>query len=50
MRSFTRQAQAGANTLTLPRVRRGRYFVEVRATDADGLRSPLVSRRLTLGR
>ena len=50
VRSFTRQAQAGTNTLTLPRVRRGRYIVEVRATEAGGLRSPLVSRRLTLGR
>jgi hypothetical protein len=50
VRSFTRQAQAGPNTLTLPRVRRGRYIVEVRATDSDGLRSPAVSRRLTLGR
>ncbi len=50
VRSLTRQAQAGTNTLTLPRVRRGRYIVEVRATDAGGLSSPLVSRRLTLGR
>jgi hypothetical protein len=50
VRSFTRQARAGANTLTLPRVRRGRYVVEVRAADSGGLRSPVVSRRLTLGR
>ena len=49
VRSFTRQAQAGANTLTLPRVSRGRYIVEVRATDAGGVRSSLVTRRLTLG-
>ena len=50
VRSFTRQAQGGANTLSLPRLSRGRYIVEVRATDADGLRSGAVSRRLTLGR
>ncbi len=50
VRSFTRQAQRGANTLSLPRLGRGRYVVEVRATDADGLRSGAVSRRLTLGR
>jgi hypothetical protein len=50
VRSFTRSAQAGTNTLTLPRLRRGRYIVEVRATDAGGLRSPVMSRRLTLGR
>jgi hypothetical protein len=50
VRSFARQAQAGANTLTLPRVRRGRYIVEVSATEAGGLRSPVVTRRLTLGR
>jgi hypothetical protein len=49
VRSFTRSAQAGANTFTLPRVRRGRYIVEVRATDSGGLRSPALSRRLTLG-
>ena len=50
VRSFTRQAQAGANTLALPRIRRGRYVVEVRARDTGGLNSPVVSRRLTLGR
>ncbi len=50
VRSFTRQVQAGTNTLTVPRVRRGRYIVEVRATDTDGLRSADVSRRLTLDR
>ena len=50
VRSITRQAQARANTLKLPRVRRGRYIVEVRATEAGGLRSPVASCRLTLGR
>jgi CSLREA domain-containing protein len=49
VRSFTRRLPAGANTLTLPRVRRARYVVEVRATGSGGLRSSTLSGRLRLG-